>query len=100
MTERKRFEALRGIHGHYVLEHIEGEEPRAVTPEMGKVAAQEVAHALNAARAQGLRDGFNLAEEDAEISTHDGWHTTEPNIDWSIARERLTSELKGCDDAG
>jgi hypothetical protein len=41
----------------------------------------------------GLADGFAIAEDNAEISTHDGWHVTEPTIEWGDARKKLSEAI-------
>lgn len=40
-----------------------------------------------------LREGFELAQREAWVSTHDGWHITEPTIDWESARRELEERI-------
>lgn len=43
---------------------------------------------------QGVQDGVALAESLAEVSEHDGWHRTDPFIDWSGVRKALTAYVE------
>lgn len=49
--------------------------------------------ALRVALATSLHDGFNIAEDHAEVSTWDGWHVTDPRIDWHDARKALEDRI-------
>ncbi len=40
-----------------------------------------------------MREGFQVAENFAWISTHDGWATTAPCIDWDKARAKLVEQV-------
>lgn len=41
-----------------------------------------------------VQDGVALAESLAEVSEHDGWHRTDPFIDWSGVRKALTAYVE------
>lgn len=63
-----------------------------------KAQVQQAEAREKAARIEGLREGFDLAEENAEVSDSDGWHKLDPFIDWDIAyaaRDRRIRELEG-----
>ena len=46
------------------------------------------------ARNAGLKEGFGIAQEHAEVETHNGYHPIEPHVDWRHA-ERLLNALLG-----
>ena len=54
--------------------------------------AERTAHA--AGRAEGLREGFDIAVEHATISPNDGWRYTRRTIEWDDARKRLDALLE------
>ncbi len=47
-----------------------------------------------------MRDGFELAVDNAEISEHDGWHRTDPRNDWDYARKQLDERIATIRKAG
>lgn len=46
-----------------------------------------------AAYVKGLRDGMKLAQLCAWISTHDGWSSHAPVIDWDVAEKKLAEKI-------
>lgn len=49
---------------------------------------------MQAEVATALRRGFDIAVEHAEVSTWDGWHVTDPRIDWSSAEKMIRAEIE------
>lgn len=46
-----------------------------------------------AAYVKGLRDGVELAQFCAWISTHDGWSSHAPAIDWDVTEKKLAEKI-------
>lgn len=43
---------------------------------------------------QFLRLGYRIAQENADISTHDGWNITNPQIEWATADTELEKAIE------
>jgi hypothetical protein len=56
-------------------------------------AANDAAKALATARAEGMRQGFDLAVDHADISTNDEWQDCAPFNDWTAARKELEAAI-------
>ena len=57
--------------------------------------SQLIADVKREARAEGIREGVELAKEHAEVSEHDGWHKHNPIIDWQFVDTELERIREG-----
>lgn len=74
-------------------EHLDN-AGRHIAAEAESERQAKVIAALREEQNRLVRLGFSLARDHAEISTHDGWQTTAPVLDWESAEVKLGDALR------
>lgn len=64
-----------------------------IEEERGLESNPRVFELMRAAEERGLRRGFQIAEEHADVSEHNGWHRTDPHVEWDGARRKLAEAV-------